>query len=492
MFKKFKVFWGILAVVVLLSLFVFGLFKAGLVENASLGGVGYVEAPQFGYLKCEATGSVIQSSVFSSTSGDVKTIGCSNLGATDSCVLVLKAPPVAWYQGYKRITLIDGETGIMLGQWYASGSTPQDLDVGTLLAGTYLSPHYYELKWEKQVIPIVGAWRVDTSTTLQWYYKYQPFVIKKFDSFSSANGQAITNVGKTSCKISYANRLDIITASTIDEVVSGFSKEGSPVRLEPNEAYTYFTRHVTVPSFSTGTNIKGAYCVPTNSDGTLYAIEQVTTNGATYNVVSPTYSEVIKNVDCCNGDSSPGKVCKGNVWVNIENAECSIIKPCPNDQFQRDVSDPDGKTAIRYSCIRGKCVAETKTVECTLNQQCGSGKICVGFKCKKTCVGCNVNDTCGNSVCESWETKSSCPHDCTGDNQTCSWYESSYIKETQDYGFLGWRHLFNNAVDVKESGCKTAGWMYLVIIAFFVSVVVVVLSVYFIPKKKGHKKRGRR
>jgi hypothetical protein len=486
MVKKVK--GWLLAVVVFVALG-FGLFKAGLVENAGLGGSGYVEAPQFGYLKCEATGSMIESSVFSSSAGSVKTIGCSNLGATDSCVLMIKSPVLKWYQT-ERVTLIDGQSGAMIGQWSAIDSEPDDTEAGTLLSGTYLSPRYYELKWEKYVL--FRGWVIDNGVTMQWYYKYQPFVIKKFDSFSSANGQAITSIGKTSCEISYANRLDIISSSTIDEVVSGFSKEGSPVRLEPNEAYTYFTRHITVPSFSMGTDVEGAYCVPTSSGGTLYAIEQVTTNGATYNIVSPTYSEVIRNVDCCNGDSSPGKVCRGNVWVNTENAECSLIKPCPNDQFQRDVSDPAGKTAIRYSCVSGKCVAETKVVECTLNQQCGGGKICVGFKCKETCVGCNVNDTCGNSVCESWETKSSCPHDCTGGNQTCSWYESSYTKETEDYGFLGWRHLFNNPVDVKESGCKTAGWVYLVIIAFFVSVVAVVLSVYFIPKKKGHKKRGRR
>jgi len=482
-FDKQKTF-VLIAILSVSMLFIFG----SNILQATLTGAQFVQAPQFGYIKCEPTGSQIQSSVFTLTNGYSNTIGCENLGPTSGCQLVIKTPSYSWWQNDRTLTLIDRSSNSIifqqhLGTWL-SKTTPTDKAIpNTLTPGTYLDPHRYELKFE--VINFLTGKVSYSSEPLNYYYVYQPFVLKRYDSFSSTNGQAITSIGPTSCQVSSDIGNDLISFSTIAALAGG-SKEGSPSRLEPNEAYTYFTRHVTVPSFSTGTDVANAYCISTGTGGTLYKIEDVQTDAGSYKVVSPTYSAPIGTVDCCNGDSVPGRVCRSNKWVDVANAQCSATKLCPNDQYQRDVSDPSGKTAVRYTCVNSKCVAQTKQVTCTLNQQCGAGKICVGFECKETCENCNPDDTCGNGKCESYENKDSCPKDCSPVViDSCQWYEKPATINEVNYRWYNYIGIGEPDV-VTTKGCKNNSLLLLIIIGGFATIIII--SYLFISQNKSKKK----
>lgn len=367
------------------------IFSSGVLQSIDTTG-GYVQAPQFGFIRCDPTGPIIPSGSFSFV-GE-KIVGCSEVGETTQCTLVVKSPQNSVFSVSRRLSVYDA-SGTLKYQKEFARATEQDITTISLNGGTRINPVTYKVVWEYPK-PFNG-W-VKSTDQMQYYYNYQPFVIKKYDSFSSSNGQAITSLGKTSCDISIVNGLDIVVSDTIG--LEG--NKGSPDYLEANEAYTYFTRHVTVPSFSTGTNEAGAYCVSTSTGGTLYKIEEVQTNGATYKIVSPSVSDVIKNVECCNGDSTTTKTCQNNKWVSTQIAQCSLTKPCPNDQFQRDVSDPLGLTAVRYKCVSGTCQPDTKKVECTLDSQCGVGNICVGFECRATCVDCEIKPIVNQSSCTKW------------------------------------------------------------------------------------------
>jgi len=479
--KNNRTLIGVLALIILIGIAAFG------IQQTTLSDKGYVQAPMFGFIKCDPSGTVKSSSVFSMI-GE-KQVGCSEVGPTTNCQLVVKTPDYSWWSDFERRVTVTDQLGNKIFQkkfnsMFGSSSSQTNAIIETLIPGDYLNPIYYNIKVEYQNLLL--QWKIDNKA-IQYFYNYQPYVIKKYDSFSSSNGQAITNIGKTSCEISSQISSDIIISSSIDLG----AKEGNPDRLEPNEAYTYFTRHVTVPSFSRGTDVAGAYCVSTASGGSLYQIEEVTTESGTYQIVSPSYSDFIRNVDCCNGDSTPTKVCRNNMWVSTANAECSATKPCTSDQWQRDASDASGKRAIKYACVNSKCVAQIKQVACTLDSQCNAGEICSGFECKETCVGCNINNACGNGKCESWESIDTCKSDCSvNDSDTCSlWWQVPGTKVTISRSWYNYFGLGKPTV-VETPTCNVAGWLVYLIVAGSIVIVLVSALIIFRPEiKKGSKKK---
>ena len=69
----------------------------------------------------------------------------------------------------------------------------------------------------------------------------------------------------------------------------------------------------------------------------------------------------------------------------------------------------------------------------------------------------------------------------------CAWYQDSHNSIEKDYGAFYWRAMvpFVEPVETPVSGCKTNGWIYMLIAGtFIITVVVLILKI-----PKGSKKR---
>lgn len=112
-----------------------------------------------------------------------------------------------------------------------------------------------------------------------------------------------------------------------------------------------------------------------------------------------------------------------------------------------------------------------------------------------------IIDPCGNTICDEFENELTCPQDCAKDSKggvtgkiECSWYQESYIREKEDCGVLSWRKV-TPFVDCKkyiESGCKVAGWVYLVSLGTIILILGTLIIVLFVVTKPKSKKRKKR
>lgn len=102
---------------------------------------------------------------------------------------------------------------------------------------------------------------------------------------------------------------------------------------------------------------------------------------------------------------------------------------------------------------------------------------------------------CGDKICQSNENSNTCATDCfvVKDNQnltttttSCKFYESPYTAQSNDYGFLYYKAWFPgaNPTVVTTTGCKTSGWVYIVITIAFISVLIFIIFVKFKPKRR--------
>lgn len=84
--------------------------------------------------------------------------------------------------------------------------------------------------------------------------------------------------------------------------------------------------------------------------------------------------------ECCNGQKSSNAVCENFKWVATASAElkCDFgIFQCPNQgNIFADVTDPNRKTLIQYSCENKVCKANKFTSECASTEACPTGEVC--------------------------------------------------------------------------------------------------------------------
>jgi hypothetical protein len=173
-------------------------------------------------------------------------------------------------------------------------------------------------------------------------------------------------------------QLDLILKTNLADK-NAFIQSISIDRLKPEERWNYVSNIVmAVVNLETYSG-QDAVC----QNNIMYGLSEISTiSGKNYSVVDQ--SKTLGGVDCCNGDVKLNQVCKDHKFVSLDQAECSVSKPCPLVDWQIDTKDAYRKTLIQQNCVNGKCVLQNKTVECTSNIACKEGYNCVGYKCVKT------------------------------------------------------------------------------------------------------------
>jgi len=116
---------------------------------------------------------------------------------------------------------------------------------------------------------------------------------------------------------------------------------------------------------------EGKYC---SAGGSLYPTQSIKLVAGCF--VAPNLNEQPTKVDCCNGETAGTKTCVNFKWVDVSEAECDVLRPCPTfgKYYVDRYKDPSGKTAYTLICTEGKCVPQYVVSECSSSQACPSDK----------------------------------------------------------------------------------------------------------------------
>ena len=142
------------------------------------------------------------------------------------------------------------------------------------------------------------------------------------------------------------------------------------------------------------------------------------------------------------------------------------------------------------------CDNKCKSFEVTKEkppQYCGDG-ICQSSETKTTCPqDCKDESKCGDGICQLGETIENCPQDCKAGKLCPGWWEYETTQIEKDYGFMYWRALFGNPKEVPIQVCKIKSWIYPVIIGGVILILGIILIVVWKPKRNiKTKKRFKR
>lgn len=445
----------------------------GFIRQTTLSGF-YIESPTFYYFECNAASKPVESTKTILTTGSSGWLSIpSNTDTADLYIRQIETPK--WFATDRRITytichannICDPEVATPANSFFSKNGVP------TVVIHNLLTTDRVWIRYQYQ--NLLFQWKDYTNSGAEYYFAYKPFILWKVDMFGGGKTEYTTI--EQGCKFPSA-------------VVGGLIDSSSNINLKTqtssSDSYLdfYKTRNFIgtfVPISPSNVNFvtyngQTGYCL----NRQVFAISTVTTNSDIYRIVDTNFNtRLASSVECCPGEKEPTRICNSKFkWENIDTAECSTYKPCAG----ADWAISTGTSLIRYNCINGKCVAETKTVECTDNNQCGTGKTCDTkiYQCVKVetgSVGCLSNQTLINGVCVDNE-----------ETLQCKWYQTLKVKEEKDYGFLYWRALFNVPIVTEKTECKTSGLIYFGIIVLGLTII----GTTYVIVTKGKFKRRRK
>lgn len=342
----------------------------------------YIEAPVFAWLSCEPSG-ISKESVDFVLPTEGKWISCPENSA--ECDINVETPLIgASIYAYRfcyqfcRDGINQNCNAIVCSNIKNIGQAGQMklFEVGSSMSGN----NVVFAQMQRSITGFSGWSGVAGST---YYYKYIPFTIWTTNILSG--GKFKYSETQEGCIVPSDIKNKGIIFTNIERIVnsnpSGNLKETNiKSTLLPYETFNYIAGFVTRPSPSSVETYNGetAYCIRLSgsSSAQMMKLNRVETQYATYYVVDTNWNENLGFVQCCENEAKPGYICRDHSWVKIEQAQCDMFRPCSGSAWTRDASST--QQIIRYNCVDGKCVAETKPVECTLDSDCGNGEICSG------------------------------------------------------------------------------------------------------------------
>lgn len=420
----------------------------GKYTGSLVGTAKYIERPSFAYVKCEPIG---QSSDYTTTVKDSGSFVVPPYEASSYQIKVF-IPDTPFFNPPRKLIYKECPQKLVSSNCRTIEKTLSTSDEKNWInLGTYSRDTYVWVQLIVLSTPISDkGYKTEAQVT------YEPYGLRRYGSLS---GVKLLNAN--SCQVS-------ITEAWYDRIINenlpglDFDTSGNKNKefLEPNEVTYYVEGFVTSPAPSIVLTYKGvdAWC----QNGIIRQINKVNTANNIYYVASVDYSTELGREECCPGEKQGAYTCSNDYkWVLTENAECSLFKPCDGGDWAPDYGTE--KQVARYSCVDGKCVKDTKKVECSHNSECASNEVCNinTWTCIATGEGTPLPESVPDNIGE-----------CEGRGGT--WV----TKETENYKWYNYIGIGEPAV-VSESYCKfPMAWYYWVLI---ISLILLAL-IFIVPR----------
>lgn len=241
---------------------------------------------------------------------------------------------------------------------------------------------YIKIKWQRKTIFVWEDHQDSPSATYK--IAYRPAAIFVSSACSGADRE-ISNTVACAIPSSDPNFINQLKSSTVPEFNS---KANFKTQLNKREISNFVCDFVLAPPTNVETyNGREAYCVATEGQAKMYALDKIDTRAGTFKIVNLNYNAIIGDVTCCNGERRGNELCQDHRWIRLgggEEVTCSLTRPCPGSgDFLNDPNND--KKAVKYGCESGSCqIVESKNVECTKDSQCLSNEVCQRFVCTAT------------------------------------------------------------------------------------------------------------
>lgn len=450
----------------------------GVIQTAIPSGT-YVQAPTFYYYECAPASQPVESSHTTLTTGSSNGwITCP--ANTDTCDLwISQTETLKWYSTDRRLVYqichnnkasCDSQVFSSTNVWNLYQSST--IKAPTIHISNLLSTDSVYVNYQSSNILLQWS---DKPNGAEWYQTYKPFVLWKVDMFGGGRTQYTTDSQGCNFPAGDINKLINSVTNSAKQISSQSSTSNTylPFYKTRNFIGTYVPIATANVNFVTYNGQQG-YCL----NRQIFAITTVTTNGGTYQIVDNNFNtRLASSVTCCPGETQPNQKCKSDfTWETLSttpnqpSAQCSAFNACAGADWQ----DSSSKTQVRYNCVNSKCVAETRTVECVYNSDCGVNNQCDSYLHKCIIVEPGVvipNNTATNAP-------------------TCNWYETYLVKSDTSYAWYDVLHI--SPKTTTTSGCYTNSIVYVLIFGAVIILVLIVVIVYSLPKKGRNKKIVRR
>lgn len=319
-------------------------------------------------------------------------------------------------------------------------------------------PKYVNLIWQRLGFPSWQNHQDDPSTT--YTITYRPSAVLKIDPCSGSRIK-INTAGESECELpssdpDFINQLKSSTVPEIDRQAN-FKRTLAKGEISNYVCDFVLASQVNIETF----NGQDAYCV----NNKMYGLDSLTTRGNTFKIVNLNFNSVIDTVQCCNGESRAGQVCEEHNWIDLEQAQCSLTKPCAG--FGDFVRNTDNENeVVKFGCVSGQCeIVDRKIVECTSPSQCLSNEVCQDFICQATSTK---------------EEGEGTPRDIDQTKELCEQGGGQFVEEKTSTCGFGCQLGLTQPKEVTETRCVTLIQQIVPILAWGLVVLVLIGLIVFL------------
>lgn len=371
-----------LAVIILLvgALVIVG-YEYGVLNVGTLTGSGsYIERPVFKYVKCEAL-SALKYSVKEPLAKNGEWVPKPSVSSSYNVRVTIKKTPFGIGTHKLGYAICNSKT--------AKKENCREIQKVKVTKGQVLTisdvrqEEFVKLEYVLDK-GIIGATRIQGA---DYQIGFVPYGLREYDVLSGSSNP----VNPNDCIVSSSDDSwrDRFLSTDSNKVDNQISKNTNERRLQPEEVRWFVSGYLTSaePSFVLKYRNQDAWCRTTGSSAEIYKINKVKLGSGTYKIANPDWSDYLGSETCCPTSTRADEVCNKNFkWEQIKGSECGSFKSCGSPNWVPYTENE----IIKYSCVNGRCVSETKEVDCASDYDCkDSNQICNlnTFKC----VDANVN-----------------------------------------------------------------------------------------------------
>lgn len=434
-------------------------------STASLTGSGnYIERPVFKYVKCEAVGS-LTNSVYAQLDYAGNGGWALKPSVTDQYTINVQAKhplslcPVNVIYSVCTSQVESKENCLNKYQVKVPVDSTVWDDYKFVVAITGVKPlEYVHLQ-------INGCNKLSDSN-IKYQVSFMPYGLREYDVLSGSANPINPNdcTDNRAGQSSWNDRLLGSDSSKVNSIKNTISVNEK--KLQPNEVRWYVSGYLTsaAPSFALTYQGKSAWCRQTGTSAEIYKINTLTLGSGTYRIASADYSDFLGSVKCCPGEVSGNQVCQSDfTYKPIIDSTCGGFQACGSPNWVPFAE----KTLIKYSCdsSTGKCVSQTKKVECANDYDCRTSNNLCDLNTYK-CVNPNVNLN-GQKITIAPDNSADCKE------QGGTWKTTSETKKTGTFCIFGVGLCEQNTITTAYCDTSGTNWLLYIVIAAVIIILII-------------------